>query len=416
MATLKEKPGRVSATAAGSIGLGLVVMWLAALNLRTGMIGVGPILSRVTDDLGLTQTQGSLLVALPPALMGLAAIPGGRLADRFGSRAILTAGLLLVAIAGGLRAMAPGYVLLVALTIIFGAAIGVSQPALPRLARALAPSRIGFATGIYAGGFFAGSVLAAFLTGPVLLPLSGGDSWRFPLAVWGFLGLVSFGVWTFSLSRWHIVETRTGRAPGPSQQPTGANWSPWRDRPTWIVAGVFAGQGLVYYLLIAWLPSVYEQEGLSDATAGALFAIFNVATFPAMVGLPPLSDRLGSRRMPTAMASLILFAGALGLAAFPVAPILQWIWPALAGFGLAGLFGMGLLMPADVAPPGATGAAAGMVLGVGYLGSALGPVIGGAVKDVTGSFEAALLMLPVLALAILVLALRSPTPNMRRGG
>jgi MFS transporter, CP family, cyanate transporter len=396
------------------VGIGLFVMWLAALNLRTGLIGVGPILSRLTDDLGLSQTQGSFLVALPTALMGLAAIPGGRLADRFGSRRLLTVSLFMVAIAGGLRAVAPGYLVLIVLTILFGAAIGIAQPALPRLGRALIPTRVGFATGVYAGGFFAGSVLAAFLTGPVLLPLSPNDSWRFPLAVWGALGLIGAMVWVTSLSRWRVNEI-FARARS-SEPATRTSWTPWRDRPSWVVAGVFAGQGLAYYLLVAWLPSVYEQEGISDATAGGLFAVFNLATFPAMVGLPILSDRIGSRRIPTFAASAIFLVGALGLSFAPVSAYWIWLWPLLAGFGVAGVFGMGLLMPADVAPPGATGVAAGMVLGVGYLGSALGPVIGGLVRDVTGSFEAALTMLPLLALAMMALAIGSPQPNSRKAG
>ena len=62
-------------------------------------------------------------------------------------------------------------------------------------------------------------------------------------------------------------------------------------------------------------------------------------------------------------------------------------------------------MPVDVAPPGKTGTAAGMVLCVGYLASAAGPVIGGAIKDATGSFERALLLLPVLAVGMIVLAM-----------
>ena len=62
---------------------------------------------------------------------------------------------------------------------------------------------------------------------------------------------------------------------------------------------IFSGQGLAYYLLLAWLPSVYQDDGLSGHTAGLLFALYNLSTFPAMVGLPLLSDRMGSRQIPT---------------------------------------------------------------------------------------------------------------------
>ena len=36
---------------------------------------------------------------------------------------------------------------------------------------------------------------------------------------------------------------------------------------------VFSGQGLAYYLLLAWLPSIYQDDGLSGHTAGILFHV-----------------------------------------------------------------------------------------------------------------------------------------------
>ena len=47
-----------------------------------------------------------------------------------------------------------------------------------------------------------------------------------------------------------------------------ATWSPWRDRQAWISASLFAAQGVVYYLMVAWLPAIYGEAGTS-ATATA---------------------------------------------------------------------------------------------------------------------------------------------------
>lgn len=374
------------------------------------MIGVGQILPDVTDDLHLTHTQSSLLVALPTALMGLSALPGGRLVDRFGARVIITIGLALVAIAGGLRATAGIFPMLVLLTALFGIGIGIAQPGLPRLGLALYPRNAGLATGVYAGGFFAGSVVAAFLT-PVLMGFSDELSrWRIPLAVWGGLAGLSLAVWIVGLREWSIPKPSASTDASADTETTSARWSPWRDHKAWIVTLVFSGQGLAYYLLLAWLPSVYQDDGLSGRTAGILFALYNVSTFPAMVGLPLLSDRIGSRKIPTVVAAVTLLIGSVGLATAATTPVLMWVWPIFCGFGVAGLFGMGLLMPIDVAPPGRTGLAAGMVLCIGYLASAAGPVVGGVIKDATGSFQRALLLLPVLAVGMIVVSLFVPRP------
>ena len=88
----------------------------------------------------------------------------------------------------------------------------------------------------------------------------------------------------------------------------------------------------------------------------------------------------------------------------------------MAGAAVSGLLAMSLVLPADIAPSGFTGAAAGMVLGIGYAASAAGPVIAGIVRDVTGSFQAALLLLVGLGMAMIALALVAPELPRRRAG
>ena len=57
----------------------LALAWLAAFNLRSGFIGIGPALPALTVDLGLSFAQASFLVAVPTLMMGLMAVPGGAL-------------------------------------------------------------------------------------------------------------------------------------------------------------------------------------------------------------------------------------------------------------------------------------------------------------------------------------------------
>jgi CP family cyanate transporter-like MFS transporter len=342
-------------------------------------------------------------------MMGIAAAPGGRMVDRWGARATIVAGLVLVLAGGGLRAIAPGYALLIGLTLLFGIGIGIAQPALPRLARSLAPGRAGLSTSVYAAGFFAGSVLSAFVTAPILLPLTDDRTWRLPLAVWGILAAFGLIAWVVALPFWQVgVDVRPIAPRQPAMGMRIGRWSPWRDRGAWIVSALFLAQGVVYYLLIAWLPAIYDGLGFSERSAGALFAAFNLGTFPGMVALPALSDRIGKRRPVAAVASVAFLIGALGLALAADATVARWIWPVLAGFGVGGVFALTLLLPTDVAPPGEIGAVAAMVLAIGYLGSALGPVIGGAIRDLTGSFSTAIAVLPAFGLIMIALSLIVP--------
>jgi CP family cyanate transporter-like MFS transporter len=387
----------------------LALSWLAAFQLRSGFIGLGPALPSMTVDLGLSFSQASFLVAVPTLMMGLMAVPGGGLVDRWGPARVIAAGLALVAVGGGLRAVAPEFGLLLVLTFLFGAGIGISQPSLPRLMRSWFPGRLGVTTGIYASGLICGSIAAALLTGPLLDRGDDLSAWRMPLAIWGGLAVVGLAIWIIVMQPWSVPPPSVVASALPIDLLAEvAHWSPWRDTRAWVSALVFAAQGVAYYLLVAWLPAIYGEAGASATATAALFAVFNAATLPAILLFPSWSDRLRRRRPPLLVSAVIFQAGLLGLLVSPLADPWRWLWPALAGAGVSGLFAMSLVLPADIAPRGRTGAAAGMVLGIGYGAAALGPVIAGATRDITGSFDVTLLMLPAIGMALIVLAAIAP--------
>ncbi len=395
----------------------LAVSWVAAFNLRSGFIGIGPALPALTVDLGLTFSEASVLVALPTLMMGIMAVPGGGLADRLGPARVIAGGLALVALGGGLRAAAPGFLVLLALTFLFGAGIGISQPSLPRLMRSRFPLRLGVTTGVYASGLVSGSIIAASLTGPLLTRIGEPHAWRLPLALWGVLATGALVLWVVAMQPWRAPEPMAVASALPAAEAAAvAEWSPWRDRQAWLAAALFAAQGIVYYLLVAWLPAIYDEAGADPTAVAGMFAVFNAATLPSILLFPSWSDRLRRRRPPAVVASVVFVAGVLGLLFLPLADPWRWLWPALAGAGVSGVFAMSLVLPADVAPRGRTGAAAGMVLAIGYAGSALGPIIAGVVRDVTGSFDATLLLVPAIGIVMIALAALAPELSSPRGG
>lgn len=384
----------------------LLLSWFVAFNLRSGFVGLGPALPDLTQDLGLSFAQSSLLVSAPTLLMGLLAVPGGVLADRWGAVRAIALGTALVAIGGGARALTLNFWLMAVITILFGAGIGLAQPSLPRLMRARFPQRLGVTTGVYASGLVCGAIVGAVLS--ALLLEQGGDdhAWRTPIATWGILAAFSALIWCLVMRPWEAPQERSQRAT--EAEVTADGWSPWRDRRAWIAAFIFAAQGMAYYLLIAWLPAVYSEDGGSAATTAALAGLFNASTLPGILLFPAWSDRLRQRRLPTIMASILFTIGVAGLMSAPMVEPWRWVWPALAGAGVAGVFGMSLVMPADLAPAGRTGVAAGMVLAVGYAGSALGPIVAGLVRDMTGSFHVSLILLPIVGVAMTIAAFATP--------
>lgn len=384
----------------------LILSWLVAFNLRSGFVGLGPALPDLTDDLGLTFAQASILVSVPTLLMGLLAVPGGLLADRWGAVRTIALGTAMVAIGGGARALTLNYGLMAAITILFGAGIGLAQPSLPRLMRSRFPQRLGVTTGVYASGLVCGAIVGAVLSA-LLLDQGGTEhAWRTPIVTWGVLAGIAAVIWCLVMRPWEAPGDLIH--PHQVQRQVAEAWSPWKDRRAWIAAFIFAAQGMAYYLLIAWLPAVYAEGGANAPVTAALSGVFNASTLPGILLFPIWSDRLGQRKLPTLAASALFTIGVAGLMFAPLAEPLRWVWPALAGAGVAGVFGMALVMPADLAPAGRTGAAAGMVLAVGYAGSALGPIAAGLVRDLTGSFDASLILLPVVGIAMTIAAFATP--------
>lgn len=383
----------------------LLLSWFVAFNLRSGFVGLGPALPNLTHDLGLTFAQSSILVSAPTLLMGLLAVPGGVLADRWGAVRAIALGTALVAIGGGARALTLNFGLMAVITILFGAGIGLAQPSLPRLMRARFPQRLGVTTGVYASGLVCGAIVGAVLSSLLLEQGGAVHAWRTPIATWGVLAAFAAVIWCLVMRPW---EAPSDRVLHHMAVEASDDWSPWRDRRAWIAAFIFAAQGMAYYLLIAWLPAVYSEDGGSAATTAALSGIFNASTLPGILLFPVWSDRLQQRKLPAIAAAVLFTIGVAGLTLAPLADPLRWVWPALAGAGVAGVFGMALVMPADLAPPGRTGRAAGMVLAVGYAGSALGPIVAGLVRDITGSFDASLILLPIVGVAMTLATFATP--------
>ncbi|POX50408.1 MFS transporter [Streptomyces sp. Ru71] len=106
---------------------------------------------------------------------------GGRLADRYGGRRTLLAGLLLFAVAGAAAPLAPGYGALVAARFAQGAGAALTAPAATAVLRALAgsPAAYGRAMATWGGLSVLGATAGNLLSGVVAALLS----WRWALAV-----------------------------------------------------------------------------------------------------------------------------------------------------------------------------------------------------------------------------------------
>jgi CP family cyanate transporter-like MFS transporter len=181
----------------------------------------------------------------------------------------------------------------------------------------------------------------------------------------------------------------------------------------WRLVAAFFLMSSVFYGLNAWLPDAYVERGWSEASAGGLLAVLNTVTIPVGFLVAWAADHWGSRRGWLAGAATLQLVALLGIDIWPAA---GWGWAVLLGIAVGPLFPLTMTLPLDAAArPAEVAALAGMMLGVGYTLSACSPLLLGALRDVTGGFDAVLWALAAAA-ALLIVVDASFSPAMLAAG
>jgi len=374
----------------------LLLLWLGGIDLRLTLLAVPPVIPQIHHDLHLDEKGVGALVSLPVLLLATAAVPGSLLIARLGIRGALATGLGLVAVFGALRGLGPSTPVLFTSTFLMGVGVAVSQPAFPSIVRDWFPRRIAVATAVYSNGILIGETIPNALTTPVgVLPLAHGD-WRWALAMWSVLVLVS-GV--------AIAIAAPARGPKPTI-PT-RWWPSWREGQTMRIGIVMGMASAVYFATNAYIPDFLDQTGRHQLISPTL-AIFNGAqllTAPVVAvweGL--LTGRLGF----IGSAALMVVAQ-IGIVVTPGAGVIAWAL--VLGFAAALAFIVVLTMPPRLAAPGDVHRMSAGVFTFQYAIAFIVPLIAGAVWDATGRAVLAFVpgMIAALLMGWLALGLRIPS-------
>ena len=233
----------------GRIGL-LIAVALAALSLRPQLVGLGPVLPRAQDALGISHSVAALLGAIPVIGMGVFAPAAAPLAARVGAIRAVTVALALIAGGGIGRSLLPGAFAAIALTMPIGIGMGLGNALMVVAVKERFADRPVLVTGVYASGIQIGAAIAAGLSVPVA---DAGDSWRAPMLVFSLAAAASLV--------WWLAATRGG---GPRPVGKRAHF-PLRRPVAWLLVSLFASTAFVYYGYAAWLPDAFTEHGWSDA-------------------------------------------------------------------------------------------------------------------------------------------------------
>ena len=355
---------------------------LIATTLRVAFTGAAPLLDAIRSEYGLTTAQTGLLTTLPLLAFGLVSPLAAGVARRFGIERSLLLAMILICLGIGLRSL-PFVSLLFIGTAVIGCGIALGNVLLPGLIKRDFSQHVAKMTGAYSltmGG-------AAALGSAMVVPLAlAGLGWRGALLTLMVFPLLALFVW-LPQSRKQATAPLTG---------SGAihNRGIWRSALAWQVTLFLGINSLVYYVIIGWLPAILQSIGYSEAQAGSLHGLLQLATAAPGLAIPLILHRLKDQRGIAVLVAMMCAVSALGLWFLPGQAVM---WTLIFGFGSGATMILGLTFIGLRASSAHQAAAlSGMAQAVGYLLAACGPPVMGKIHDASGDWH-----IPLIAVALI---------------
>ena len=370
----------------------VVAIVLTAVNLRTAVVTVGPVLSEVQAGIGLSSALAGVLTTLPVACFALVGWYAPVLAHRVGEHRAVTGALVLMTVGLGGRAAvdSPAAFLALSALALVGGAVG--NVLLPSLVKRHFPDRIGTLTAVYTTALAVGLTAGAALTVP-LAEAAGEGGWRFGVGVWAVLSAVAVLPWLPSLRGREVRRTDASQRSGGRMV---------GSRTAWALALFFGAQSLHAYVAFGWFALFFrEQAGVSAARAGLLVALLASLSIPVSVVVPSIAARLRTQRPLVAFHGACYALAYTGMLLAPAAG--AWLWALLAGLA-AGAFPLALtLIALRTRTADATASLSAFAQSVGYVLAGTGPVLVGVLHGASGGWGSSFVLL-FATLVVLVVA------------
>ena len=339
--------------------------------------------------------------------MMIGALVFGPLADRFGRKPILVFCTALLGLCSLLTAKADSLESLMGIRLATGLGLGGAMPNAVALTSEYMPKRLratsvmimfcGFSLGAAAGGFVAAALIdrygwqSIFLAGGVLPCVTAVVlSARLPESI-RFL-LINGG------DRKRVVEYLSKIAPGVRLSPDtpfaieqhGAGgfavkqlFAAGRSRMTLLLWVIFFMSLLDVYFLNNWLPTMMHDAGIAVEKAILIAAMFQVGGTAGALTLGRVVDRQSSYRVLAwayfAASACVFLIGASGAS---TAGLVCTVFAA--GFFVIGAQAGANALAAEFYPTAIRSTGVGWALGIGRIGSIIGPALGGALLSARG--------------------------------
>jgi AAHS family 4-hydroxybenzoate transporter-like MFS transporter len=408
---------------------------------------MGFVAPALTRDLQVSRAVLGSVISSGLVGMMVGALLFGPAADRFGRKPVLIASTVTFAIGSLLTATANTIEMLSAYRLLTGLGMGGAMPNAIALTSEFMPSRLratavtgmmcGFSLGAAVGGFVAAGLIPRFgwqsvfwAGGAIPLVIALIATQLLPESIRFLLGRPNGRVRAMS----YLARIAPGSVP-PQLSPdddapvpgtvelilfgflgqVARLFTDGRALVTLLIWVVYFANLLVLYFLNSWLPTIMNDSGIRVETAIRVTALFQVGGSVGAILLGKLLDRrrsFGVVAVCLLWAAIWIFATAEAGVSVPllIAAILA------SGVGVIGGQNASHALSSEFYPTGIRSTGVGWALGIGRVGSIVGPIVGGHLLTRAGGARQVLWMacIPALIAAAAAAAIAVVERNRRR--
>lgn len=367
----------------------LLGIFLLGACMRMPITSIPSIINEIAKTIGTNASNLGILTTLPLICFGLISIIVPLISQRLGNEITIAVALLILFIGSYLRIF--NIPTLFIGTIMVGMGITFINVLLPAIVTELAPNKIGMMTSIYTFSLALFSSIGAGFSAP----LAKATNWQFAIQVLSFLILTTFILWLPNLRTAKITAKKTTNV---------EKINPWCNQSAWLIAIYFGLSSLVFYTLVAWLPTIAIESGISETHASLLAGLFQLVSIIPPFVVPTLAVKMSNRSPIIIISAATTILGVVALL-FSINSISYFIViNAVLGIATSTTFTLTMtLFGLKTKTTTQTAKLSGMVQAIGYLLAAIGPILTGTLKNITGSWYVSEIFL-ILVIIIFMMA------------
>ncbi|MBL0847236.1 MFS transporter [Mammaliicoccus fleurettii] len=383
------------------IWLILFGMIFVASTLRAPLTSVGPVIELIKSDLEISNSLAGFLTTIPLILFGFVSPMVSKIVTKLTMSSTILYTLVILLI--GLLLRVSGDIgLFIIGTILLGVAIAFGNVCLPSYVKWRFPLQIGLFTGVYSATMNFTAGLGGGLSYPLseITPLG----FRLSLSFWVVLTILAIIFWIPQVKSGKQQEVQATKEMQNKVQGPKVRMS--TSKLAWVVALTMAMQSMVFYTVIAWMPTILIDKGLSPTAAGYLLMLNQFSQVPMTFIFPIIASKMQNQKLLVTIVSMLFILGFSLL--FSQSYLVLIVGIIIAGFGMGAGFSLCMTFFSIRARTNAGSMSlSGFGQSVGYFIAAIGPFLIGFLHDLLGGWDIGIISLIIISVLFYIFALQA---------